>query len=634
MRIRLPALDGAAFVAVTLVTLLTAVTVAAAVAAQRGRALPVANAPELKSPVPSPTSAPSPIPEATSSVQLSAPAAGVVWALVDYQKLFVSADGGSQWTQRSLPGYGGLRPLLSFISASEGWLLAPGSPMTECQVALADVWHTSDGAKTWQDMKAHFDESQCKDGIWFVDSKHGFVAASDPNHRPTVYRTSDGGDHWTSSTAPDNPIFVTRPGGFTLHVNWVKAFGQTVYLQASGAQDDASWHDRDFIYVSRDGGATWTWKQKIPSPYMFLITELRWLQLAPDIAVSVNGGQGFQPLETNLHVAPPMQAVFPDGKVGYLSAGGGFFQTLDGGVRWTQLGTPWSAPVPSPSPSPSPTPIVLPSSAYVSAPSANIVWALVGGSRLFVSGDRGASWQERTVPEAASASAAEVTFVDDSNGWMSACATSTTSLWRTTDGARSWEPVFAPFPPDQCMQSLRFVDRSIGFITARLDYSPPEVFRTADGGGDWSGSSIENPPGFQPGQQGYGYNVLQIVRFGGVYFLAAHGMLPTGDVGYVYRSTDAGVTWKLLATTPYPADSLAFVTATRWLQLMGPGQSLETTDGGKSWHVFGSDYSQAAPVAPQVVFGDALTGYASVRGSIERTTDGGVHWTPIKTPGT
>jgi len=47
-----------------------------------------------------------------------------------------------------------------------------------------------------------------------------------------------------------------------------------------------------------------------------------------------------------------------------------------------------------------------------------------------------------------------------------------------------------------------------------------------------------------------------------------------------------------------------------------------------------TDYSQAAPIAPQIVFGDAMVGYATVRGEIQRTTDGGAHWTKIKTPGT
>ncbi len=37
---------------------------------------------------------------------------------------------------------------------------------------------------------------------------------------------------------------------------------------------------------------------------------------------------------------------------------------------------------------------------------------------------------------------------------------------------------------------------------------------------------------------------------------------------------------------------------------------------------------------PFVVFGDAEVGYATVRGSIQRTVDGGAHWERIDTPGT
>jgi photosystem II stability/assembly factor-like uncharacterized protein len=76
------------------------------------------------------------------------------------------------------------------------------------------------------------------------------------------------------------------------------------------------------------------------------------------------------------------------------------------------------------------------------------------------------------------------------------------------------------------------------------------------------------------------------------------------------------------------------VTTTRWLQIGTPSSSKETTDGGATWHALTTDYSQAAPIAPEIVFADPLVGYATVRGGIQRTVDGGAHWVGIKTPGT
>ena len=93
---------------------------------------------------------------------------------------------------------------------------------------------------------------------------------------------------------------------------------------------------------------------------------------------------------------------------------------------------------------------------------------------------------------------------------------------------------------------------------------------------------------------------------------------------YVFLSTDGGASWTYVST----------VTTSRWIQLNPPGQSMETSDGGASWHPYTTDYGQAAAVGPDIVFGDASVGYATVRGAIQRTTDGGAHWTQIKAPGT
>jgi photosystem II stability/assembly factor-like uncharacterized protein len=102
----------------------------------------------------------------------------------------------------------------------------------------------------------------------------------------------------------------------------------------------------------------------------------------------------------------------------------------------------------------------------------------------------------------------------------------------------------------------------------------------------------------------------------------------------VFVSRDGGATWQYRASSPDGLPALGFVSASRWIELGGGGQGEETLDTGATWHSYASDYTQAAGVAPQVVFGGGLVGYATVRGELRRTEDGGAHWTMLTTPGT
>jgi photosystem II stability/assembly factor-like uncharacterized protein len=103
---------------------------------------------------------------------------------------------------------------------------------------------------------------------------------------------------------------------------------------------------------------------------------------------------------------------------------------------------------------------------------------------------------------------------------------------------------------------------------------------------------------------------------------------------YVFRSADGGATFTYVSTVPGSEGAFAYVTATRWLLIAPARSSMETTDGGASWHAYTTSYSQAAPIDPEVIFGDATVGYATVRAQIQRTSDGGADWATIKTPGT
>lgn len=281
-----------------------------------------------------------------------------------------------------------------------------------------------------------------------------------------------------------------------------------------------------------------------------------------------------------------------------------------------------------------------------------MVWALVAGNRLFRSTDRGETWQDRSAALDQLAVSRDISFISESEGWQAtrgpsdaACAVQGTGIAHTTDGAATWSQVVPAVPPagtdpsglfgGPCKSGLTFADADVGFLSTRDPNSAPVIYRTADGGRTWGASrALPDPPGFTTRA---GVAVLQPgrVRVVGTTLLVAASAQTGGRlVTYAFRSVDGGSTWSYVATIPESGGAFTFVSATRWLQIDAPGSAKETTDAGATWHAFTTDYSQAAPIAPEIVFGDSLVGYATVRGAIQRTTDGGAHWTTIKTPGT
>jgi photosystem II stability/assembly factor-like uncharacterized protein len=288
-----------------------------------------------------------------------------------------------------------------------------------------------------------------------------------------------------------------------------------------------------------------------------------------------------------------------------------------------------------------PNPIVLPGSAQLSVPSSEVVWVLMDDQYLYRSTDRGTTWVQRPMPPAKALPLPEISFVNGVEGWLSTggyvsdCSANHTDIWHTTDGGSTWALLGSRgIEASRCKQGLSFVDALHGFLGAWDESHAPLIYRTSDGGMTWSASQpLPDPPGITHGAGATVHTGL-VQEFGSTLLVPDYGNNGTTSIQTVFHSTDGGATWIYLATAPQSAGDLAFVSTSRWLQLIAPGQSIETTDSGATWHSSASDYSQAAPIAPQIVFGDTMVGYATVRGEIRRTVDGGLHWTDIKTPGT
>ncbi|TMF54350.1 MAG: exo-alpha-sialidase [Chloroflexi bacterium] len=276
------------------------------------------------------------------------------------------------------------------------------------------------------------------------------------------------------------------------------------------------------------------------------------------------------------------------------------------------------------------------------------MWALVAGARLFRSTDRAETWQEHFVAFDPVGSNREIAFIGESEGWLATpgppgtqCTFQSVAITHTADAGATWVqlvPLAASastgLADRQCKEHPVFADAQRGFLSAYDPNSAPIIYRTTDGGRTWIASAaLADPPGFTTRGAGITLRAGRVRLFGTTALVDASGQVDGRLASYVFRSVDGGATWSYLASVPQGDGAFALVSAMRWL-IATPGSSKETTDGGATWHAFTTDYSQAAPIAPEIVFGDPLVGYATVRGSIQRTVDGGANWSLIETPGT
>ena len=282
----------------------------------------------------------------------------------------------------------------------------------------------------------------------------------------------------------------------------------------------------------------------------------------------------------------------------------------------------------------------MPEAVQLSAPSGDVVWANIGGHGLFRSTDGGNNWSQRSLPnELGIFLALSISFVNNREGWVLGvrylsvpqCAEEA-ALWHTTDAGATWKQLTTTgLASMQCEEEISFVDSAHGLLIASDPNRGPTIYRTSDGGHRWAPSTLPDPPGFVT-QAGFTLRVWSVKAFGHTVLVTAMGPQEFGQQSAsIFRSTDDGAGWSYLSPV---LGNEVFVTANRWLRISNNQTSDETLDGGRTWHPWTVDYSDAAGVYSIFVFADDKVGYAiSPRGPIGRTVDGGAHWMRIMMPG-
>lgn len=243
----------------------------------------------------------------------------------------------------------------------------------------------------------------------------------------------------------------------------------------------------------------------------------------------------------------------------------------------------------------------------------------------------------------------QLDFVDRSHGWCAAIGAAAGSegvqLVGTDDGGATWHPVSTtavyPTPstpgalPFGCDKQLSFATPTIGLATEACNGGEPVLYRSTDGGAEWTPIRLSLPPGFVP-PYGDGFSTDAPVFDGSqvtvpIEFAVGGPPLPRIRV-VVYRSDDDGARWHLVALPSRISTFPDVIDAAHWIATDGTTFAV-TADAGRTWRTWRPDVRlkdhSGEPMRLQ--FLTPLVGWALPLdgGATLMTTDGGHRWKPL-----
>jgi photosystem II stability/assembly factor-like uncharacterized protein len=260
--------------------------------------------------------------EFASAMAYDPAAPGVLWA-VSQTRLWRSADGGADWTERGkrIPA---LFPVLEVA-------VDPRDPRTVWAGTTRGVFVTEDAGATWEARREGLTGAGARP---FAAVQLLRLAASDPSvvyagGNFTLFRTADAGARWTQLTIPP-----PRLGSGVLDALVDARDADVVFL---------AWGD---VSVSRDGGGTW--ERVAVGSGSAAFHDLAADPRDPDVIYaggeegifrSADGGRTWQ-LVTEIPVASAGDlAVGPSGEVWAASNGTEIYRSPDGVSDWTLVPT-------------------------------------------------------------------------------------------------------------------------------------------------------------------------------------------------------------------------------------------------------------------------------------------------------
>lgn len=277
---------------------------------------------------------------------------------------------------------------------------------------------------------------------------------------------------------------------------------------------------------------------------------------------------------------------------------------------------------------------------------ANVVWASGTRGTFARTTDGGRSWTTDTVPGATSLQFRDVHAVSAETAYLLSAGDGENSrIYKTTDGGATWTLQFTN-GPEGFFDCLDFWDDNRGLAFSDAVDGEFILLKTDDGE-NWTRILPENVPDALPGEGGFAASGTCVVtRPGGLGWI---GTGASGQGGRVYRTTDYGETWNVVATplgvgsSTSGIFSLTFLDDQHGAALGGDYTKVDTaqtpnvaitTDGGATWTMHGATNLRGAVYGASYVPGTATpTLVATSPTGMDYSTDDGHTWMPLDSVG-
>jgi photosystem II stability/assembly factor-like uncharacterized protein len=230
-----------------------------------------------------------------------------------------------------------------------------------------------------------------------------------------------------------------------------------------------------------------------------------------------------------------------------------------------------------------------------------------------------------------------ITFSDPRHGWFLGRPPPNVNqalhLYATSDSGDTWHQL--PNPPPR---TIRIVFRSPaeGWIWTD-EQGPPHVYASSDGGESWQSHDLPELPGRLQGETVVVVGVRLLPLSGVVAYVAVRDSggirLPAGE----FTSFDVGNSWRYVPPRPVKVRPSveSFEDATHWWTIDG-GSLYKSPDAGQTWRLVTSNLENGAywGYVPYVI--DSMHAWARVEmgegTGLATTSDGGLQWSRVAVP--